>query len=317
MVISNAMLLAGAAFFLTLMLAVVVAVLTDRMGEEQALRSRLSEALQQRTRAPLTSAGLRLSLAAPFQAVGRALRNTALFNDKDLQILERTATAFGMHGPSMVQVFVGAKVVLMVGLPIAGFLVARQLGQPVSIGLLAIVCGLMVAIIGSAIALRLITGPYQRQLRLGLPDALDLLVVCAEAGLGVETALQRVASELGRSNRPLAHELAVLSQELRLLPDRSEALARFAARSADDRFRQTAATLSQTMRYGTPLAQALRILASDQRNQRLLRLEERAVRLPALLAMPMIFFMLPSLFIALAAPSAVGMVDMLGASASR
>jgi tight adherence protein C len=312
MVISNAMLVAGGALLLTLMLGVVVAMVAGRMAEEQTLRARLSEALDQRARTPRTVKGFGSRLGVPFRALGGALRNTALFNDKDLHVLERAVTASGLHGPSIVQAFVGAKVVLLLMLPTIGFLVAQQFGQLLPGKLLAMVFGLMVAIIGSAIALRQIVGPYQRQLRLGLPDALDLLVVCAEAGLGVETALQRVATELKRSNPPLAHELAVLSQELRLLPDRSEALARFAARSSDERFRQTAATLSQTMRYGTPLAQALRILAGDLRNRRLLRLEERAVRLPALLAMPMILFMLPSLFIALAAPSLVGIIDMMG-----
>ena len=312
MVISNTMLIAGIALLLTLTLGVVVAALTSRMAEEQTLRSRLAEAMGGRGRVPRVG-GLGRWLTAPFQAIGRSMRNTALFDDKDLHNLERAATAYGMHGPSAVQAFVGAKLLLLLGLPAIAFFVAQQIGQPLLTSLFAMGGGLVVAIAGSAFALRMIVAPYQRQLRLGLPDALDLLVVCAEAGLGVETALQRVSTELARSNRPMSHELAVLSQELRLLPDRSEALARFAGRSADDRFRQIAATLSQTMRYGTPLAQAMRTLASDLRSQRLIRLEERAVRLPALLTMPMIFFMLPALFIALAAPSFVGMIDMLGA----
>lgn len=314
MVISTTMLIAALALLLTLTLGVLVAALMSRMAEEQSLRSRMAEAVgRQSPKAQGVGGGGVVGwLTAPFQAIGRSLRNTALFDDKDVHNLERAATAFGMHGPSAIQAFVGAKLFLLVGLPVLALLVTQQMGQPAIISFFAIGMGLVVAVAGSALALRLIIAPYQRHLRLGLPDALDLMVVCAEAGLGVETALQRVSSELARSNRPMSHELAILSQELRLLPDRSEALARFADRSADDRFRQIAATLSQTMRYGTPLAQAMRTLAADLRNQRMIRLEERAVRLPALLAMPMIFFMLPALFIALAAPSFVGIADMLG-----
>ena len=201
---------------------------------------------------------------------------------------------------------------MLMAFPVLGFFSAQYFNQTLISALFAAFGGIAVAILGSALVLRLIVAPYQRQLRLGLPDALDLLVVCAEAGLGVETALQRVAAELAQSNRPISYELTVLSQELRLLPDRGEALARFAGRSRDDRFRQIAGTLGQTMRYGTPLAQAMRTLASDLRAQRLVRLEERAIRLPALLTMPMIFFLLPAFFVALGAPSFAGLLDALG-----
>ncbi|MCS6890184.1 MAG: type II secretion system F family protein [Rhodovarius sp.] len=307
-------LLIGAAILsVALLLAAMVAVIIANLAEERAFRARLAGVLQRSTplRVPRTKEGLIKLLVAPFLALGQRLRHTALFQDKELARFERAVTAFGLDGPSMVQAFVGGKLVLLIALPVAGYLLAQEMGLAGLGALIGAFVGLTLAIYGSAVVLRLVAGPYEAQLRKGLPDALDLMVVCAEAGLGLETAVARVAKEMGTSNRPIAHEFSVLSYELRVLPDRREALERFASRSGFESFRQVAATLAQTLRYGTPLAQALRTLAADMRTQRLMKIEEKAVRLPALLTFPMIFFMLPALFIALGAPSFVGMLAYL------
>jgi tight adherence protein C len=162
---------------------------------------------------------------------------------------------------------------------------------------------LVVAILGPNWVVGFLRRPFQAQLRRGLPDALDLMVVAAEAGLGLDTAVDRVAREMERGNRAIALEFGILVQELRLLPDRREALQRMADRTGMEGFRQLATTLIQTMRFGTPLAQALRILSAEQRTARQLRLEEKAIRLPAMLIVPLILFILPTLFIALLGPS--------------
>jgi tight adherence protein C len=154
--------------------------------------------------------------------------------------------------------------------------------------------------------------PYQNRLRKGLPDALDLLVVAAEAGLGLETAVDRVAREMEGSNRAIALELNILVQELRMLPDRRTALERMGERTDIEGFKRLAATLSQTLRYGTPLAQAMRVLASELRQERMLRIEEKAIRLPAMLVGPLILFILPALFIALIGPSVLEIGRTMG-----
>jgi tight adherence protein C len=140
-------------------------------------------------------------------------------------------------------------------------------------------------------------------MRKQLPDALDLLVVCTEAGLALNAALDRVVREMTRSAGTIADELGLLLIELNFLDERKKAFANLCERTDMEEFRSIANTLQQAEKYGTPLAQAMRVLAQDFRGQRLARAEEKAARLPALLTVPMIFFILPCVFIVLLGPA--------------
>ncbi len=144
-----------------------------------------------------------------------------------------------------------------------------------------------------------------------LPDALDLLVVCAEAGLALDAALQRVARELGRGAPELADELTVTSVELTFLPERRQALHNLAKRVPLSGITALTSTLVQTERYGTPLAMSLRVLAEELRERRLIRAEEKAARLPAVLTVPLIVFILPALFVVLGGPAVLDIMDYL------
>ena len=104
----------------------------------------------------------------------------------------------------------------------------------------------------------------------GLPDAMDMLVVCAEAGLGLDSAVERVAREMAGSNQAVSSEFALLAHELRVMPDRRQALDRLGERALVELLKRLAATLGQTFRFGTPLAQALRVLAAEARQERVL-----------------------------------------------
>jgi len=139
----------------------------------------------------------------------------------------------------------------------------------------------------------------------GLPDALDLFVICAEAGLSLDAAMTRVSREIGDAAPELADELGLTAIELAFLPDRREALANLARRVAMPSMRGLVNTLAQTEKYGTPLAQALRVLAAEFRDTRLMKAEEKAARLPATLTVPMITFILPPLFIILIGPAII------------
>ena len=178
----------------------------------------------------------------------------------------------------------------------------------------AVFGALVVAIIGPNWIVGKLRKSFQEKLRRGLPDALDLMVVAAEAGLGLETAVDRVAREMVLHNRAISMELNIFVQELRLLPDRRVALERLADRNEVQGFKRMGATLAQTLRYGTPLAQALRVLSLDMRQERILRIEEKAMRLPALLIGPLILFILPALFIALIGPSVLELGRSFGGS---
>jgi tight adherence protein C len=148
-------------------------------------------------------------------------------------------------------------------------------------------------------------------IRKGLPDALDLLVICAEAGLTVDAAFGRVARELGRAYPELGDEFALTSIELGFLTDRRFAFENLARRIDLDSVRGVVTTMIQTEKYGTPLASALRVLSAEFRNERMMRAEEKAARLPAIMTVPLILFILPVLFIVILGPAACSINDAL------
>jgi tight adherence protein C len=146
-------------------------------------------------------------------------------------------------------------------------------------------------------------------IRKGLPDALDLLVICAEAGLTVDAAFHRVAKELGRAYPELGDEFALTAIELGFLTDRRAAFENLAMRIDLEAVRGVVTTMIQTEKYGTPLASALRVLSAEFRNERMMRAEEKAARLPAIMTVPLILFILPVLFIVILGPAACSISD--------
>jgi tight adherence protein C len=171
------------------------------------------------------------------------------------------------------------------------------------------------ALIGWLVPPMLIKSSAKRRAKLvaaSMPEALDLLVVCVEAGLSLENALTRVVTELHQSRPALADELAMTSADLQILPSRDEALLRMADRIDVPSIRSVVTTLAQTLRYGTPLAQALRVIAAQMRDEALIQLEERANQLPALLTVPMMLFIMPTIFLIVGGPAAIQLVDIMG-----
>ena len=146
-------------------------------------------------------------------------------------------------------------------------------------------------------------------IRKGLPDALDLLVICAEAGLTVDAAFNRVAKELGKAYPELGDEFGLTAIELGFLNERRQAFENFATRVDLEAVRGVVTTMIQTEKYGTPLASALRVLSAEFRNERMMRAEEKAARLPAIMTIPLILFILPTLFIIILGPAACAISD--------
>lgn len=148
-----------------------------------------------------------------------------------------------------------------------------------------------------------------KEIRKGLPDALDLLVICAEAGLTVDAAFNRVARELGKAYPELGEEFALTSIELGFLTERRAAFENLASRIDLESVRGVVTTMIQTEKYGTPLASALRVLSAEFRNERMMRAEEKAARLPAIMSVPLILFILPTLFVVILGPAACSIKD--------
>ena len=146
-------------------------------------------------------------------------------------------------------------------------------------------------------------------IRLAFPDTLDLMVICAEAGLTIDASLQRVSRELAGPFPEMADELSLTAIELNFMSDRRTAFQNFAARVPLDTANAVATTLIQTEKYGTPLASALRVLSVEFRHTRMMQAEAKAARLPVLMTIPMMVFLVPPIFVVLVAPAACSMME--------
>lgn len=210
-------------------------------------------------------------------------------------------------------VFTAIRFVLVLALALATFLWARQFAVFADIPSIPLMLAAMTGIIGwfvPGIVISYRLKQRTKAVRAGLPDALELLVVCVEAGLSLEDGLGRVVTELKRSQPALADELNLTLADLKILPNRDQALANLAERVDVPSVRSVVTTLAQTLRYGTPLVQALRVTAAELRNDYLVELEERANRLPAYLTLPVILFLMPTIFLVVGGPAVLRLVDV-------
>ncbi|MFH5925632.1 type II secretion system F family protein [Roseomonas xinghualingensis] len=302
--------LAGIAGAGTLLLSLAAVFLLHREARQRDFSARIRQVTRPSVAGPRPASHALRPLIQALQRLGEVLRRTALFSERDLLGLERAVAAAGFNPHRAVSTFLGIKLVALLLLPVLGWFAAKLAGGGQGT-LLFPAAGVVLGILVPGWVVRALRGPYVTALERGLPDALDLLVVCAESGLGLDSAVERVAREMEFSSPAIAVELALLSQELRMLPDRRDALARLGERTGVESFQRLSATLSQTIRYGTPLSQALRVLAAEMRQERMIRMEERAARLPALLVLPLVLFILPCLFIVLIGPSAIRIIEQM------
>jgi tight adherence protein C len=185
---------------------------------------------------------------------------------------------------------------------------------PPNFRLLAAGAAALFGFFAPGIYIKNLTSKRKKRLQLGLPDALDLMIICAEAGLSLDATLLRVSRELQAACPDLAEELAITAAELTFLPDRRQAFENLNNRTDMSSIRGVVNTLMQTAKFGTPLANSLRVLAIEYRDARMFRAEEKAARLPALMTVPMILFILPTLFIVLMGPAALNIIDTFSGS---
>jgi tight adherence protein C len=301
----NRTLLLQAGFAVVAAMMVCVAVLVPRMRRAERMQARLAtlRGLVTRTRAEEAPLPQRIA-----RAVGQAVLASGIVKGETLAELQRTVIAAGFRGSRPVAVFIGAKVLLMVALPV--------LMLPLSAGFGPMGRNLLVA--GAAVAglvlpdmiLRRMKEAHAQQVERGLADALDLMVICAESGLPLEAAVERVSVEMAEANRALAAEFANVGTELRILSDRRQALQNMGDRTGLESLRRLGGTLAQTLQYGTPLSQALRTLSTELRHETLMRFEARAARLPALLTLPTIAFILPCIFLIVGGPAVLRVLDI-------
>ena len=288
------------------LLLLTVFVIFRLMQREQRLAERL-EAVQRlagldQVHAPRPLAGLPVRMLA---GLGAMLTRGSVLPARTIRELEQTLLAAGFRGDRALAVFVGAKIAGLCGLPMLAALLLDLGGVAQPWWSYAVVGAAILGMLLPDVTARRLRRRYLVALERGLPDALDLLIICTEAGLSLEAAIGRVAEEIRPANAAVATEFALCASELRILPDRRTALTNMAARTGLDLARRLAMTLTQTMQFGTPLAQALRTLAGEMRQEQLARFEARAARLPVLLTIPMILCILPTLFLVIVGPVAL------------
>lgn len=237
-----------------------------------------------------------------------------LRNDKARSAVDKLANA-GYRSRDALVVYLFAKLCLptvfagIAAFEFYGVHVAPSLPSPAR---LLAVAGIMVAgAFFPDLYLKNLTDKRRDKLRKGLPDALDLMVICAEAGLSLDSALKRVAREMALSSPEISDEFGLASVEIGFLPDRSQALKNLMRRCSLPGIRGLVNTLMQSERYGTPLAQSLRVLSAEYRNERLMKAEEKAARLPAVMTVPLIMFVLPPLFIVIIGPAILRFIDSM------
>ncbi len=255
------------------------------------------------------------------ERVKETLASMKVLQQSQIVAIQRKLAHAGYRNRELAVLIIGARLVLPVVLGIIGFLVFYISDMFPEWGSMKRLFGLAACVgLGyKAPELFLKNKATKRTnaIRKGLPDALDLLVICAEAGLTVDAAFNRVAKELGRAYPELGDEFALTAIELSFLTERRQAFENFANRVDLDAVKGVVTTMIQTERYGTPLASALRVLSAEFRNERMMRAEEKAARLPAIMTIPLILFILPVLFIVILGPAACSISDAFAAKPGR
>ena len=245
------------------------------------------------------------------RGLGRAVVSSGLLSSKSMADLEQTMAASGQRPATALPLFVGAKVVLLVGLPIVAWVAMEVFNISMHPKILPVAAAAAIGLLAPDYLVRRSRKRYLGRLEAGLPDALDLLIICSEAGLALEAGFDRVAAEFGDSNVATAQELRTTASEMKILSDRRRALLNMGTRTGLEVMARLGGTLAQTIQYGTPISQALRVLAAEMRQQTLTRFEEKASRLPVLLTIPMILFILPCIFLVVGGPAVVSVMDTM------
>jgi tight adherence protein C len=296
--------------------ALVAALNLWRIGRREDFQERL-DALRGTT---LTREEPRRPQHPPwYHRLGTAIAATPIIGTTEQRALLTALAAAGIRGHGRLASLLTAKGCSAVAFVMAGWLLLEWRGffaDSMTIRLVILACAVLLGWRMPDVILSRLAARRQLRLEQGMPDALDLLVFCAEAGLSLDQAIEQVAQDLRSSSPDVAGEFSAAAAEMRVLPDRTKALENLAQRAGLASLRSVVATLNQSIRFGTPLSDSLRVLAAEMRAERLARFEERAARLPVLLSLPLMGFILPAMLIVVGTPLILRMLDFLQQAAA-
>jgi tight adherence protein C len=302
----------GASVALALaLLAVAFAVSTSRATQREAIARRLRPRIAAAAAAapsPSAVPTLRSVVSRGFRPLARIATPT---NDAESSRLRLRLAQAGIRRDNGVQAFLASKVILSVAAVGAFVTLNANRAEPIPNALLVGVGLCAFGFYAPNFWLSTRVEARQTAIRRGLPDTLDLLVTCVEAGLGLDAALQRVAGEIRRAHAILSEELELTFLEVKAGMKRVEAFRRLAERTGIDDLKQLSATLTQTEMFGTSIASALRVQAEGMRIRRMQRAEEKAAMVAVKMSLPLVFNILPSLFAVIIGPAAVNIMEIL------
>lgn len=242
--------------------------------------------------------------------LGGYILRIGLFSSKSLSEAKNNLISAGFTKLSNLQIFIGSKIILLILFPSIVSLLNNNINLSTPLLISIIVASSMIGVTFPDYVIRYGRKRYLRRVETGLPDALDLMIICAEAGLGLSATIAKVAQEMQAGRQDIGLEFAITANELRLTPDAQVALSGLGNRTGIEGLMRLGTTLIQSLQYGTPLAEAMRQLSTEMRQQMLTRFENKAARLGVLLTLPMILFILPCVFLIVGGPVIVQILRM-------
>ncbi len=289
---------------------VVVVLLLTALGTKLYVRPKAAlDRVVETAFEPAEETPLHPSLA--FHDIVKKLGNLIPASPKDVTVMQRRLIRAGLRTPNALKYLYGAKALLGIGFPVlVATLVARSHAAP-SNKFIAIIAAVAIGFFGPNEYIRVAARRRQKEISRGLPNALDLLVVCVESGLGLDQAIVQVSKELEHAHPDVSEEFGLVNLELKAGKRRVEALRNLAERTASDDLKKLVAVLIQADRFGTGVAQSLRQHADYMRVQARQIAEEKAAKLGVKLVFPIFFCILPSLFVVSVGPVVVKIIREL------
>jgi tight adherence protein C len=306
--------LAAMACFATVMTIAAPAMSDNKLGSRLKEVAKKREELRKRSRAELAkgAGSLQHKDANSFakNLVQKLNLQKALADDSLAEKLIRA----GLRGHAAQTMFYFYRAALPIGFGVAALLYVVVLGAHLALHmkLAAVVGGIALGFYAPNLYLKNLADNRRTKIMEAFPDSLDMMLICVESGMSVEMALQRVGQEIAPASVELAEEFALTTAELSYLPERRMAYENLARRTNHPGVKAVAMALTQAEKYGTPVGQALRVMAKENRDMRLAEAEKKAASLPPKLTVPMIVFFLPVLFAVIIGPALIQIQDILG-----
>lgn len=262
--------------------------------------------------APATpTESIRTVLLRMVSSIGETVLRLGLLTGASKDEAEAALRGAGYTHQGALRQFVGAKILLLLLLPISMWFLADLMSAAFSTHIIATAGAAIGGMLAPDSFIKKLRERHMKRIDDELPDALDMMVICAGAGLGLGTTIVRVARELQITHPAVAVELAQTANEMQMMTDGKTPLLNLGERCGVDSARRLATTLLQSAQYGTPLTEALRGLASELRAEMITRFEARAARMPVLLTLPMVAFILPSVFLVIGGPAVIQVMHAL------